>query len=435
MTQSTADHGIRTFAVVWFGQLVSSLGSRMTNFAVGVWVYQSTGSVTSFGLVSLCHLLPDIVLAPLVGFVVDRWDRRWVMILSDSVAGIGTLILTGLVLTNRLEIWHLYVIVLCMSSSTTFQQPAFTASVTLMIPKRHLGRAAGMRQAKVAGLQLVAPLLAGVLLAKIELFGVLVVDLATWIFALGTLLIIRIPRPEATAEGEKSKGGFWREALYGLIYIKERRGLLALLLLFSGLNFAVGMIALLLTPLLLNFTSTEVLGGVLSTAGAGALLGSILMGIWGGPKKRIKGIFLFALALPVFIVIGGLRPNPLLIGAAAALVMFCVPVMAGCSQALWQCKIPPDLQGRVFAMRTMISRLLAPIAYLAAGPLSDYVFEPLLAAGGPLAGTVGRIVGVGPGRGIGLLFITLGISIGLMVAVAYLYPPLRNVEDELPDVV
>ncbi len=435
MIQRVAAHGMRTFSVVWFGQIISSLGSNLTTFAVGVWVYQSTGSVTRFGILSVSHLMPSLIMAPLVGWVVDRWDRRWVMVISDSVAGVGTLTLLFLVWTDRLALGYLCIIVFIISACNTFQGPAFTSSVSLLIPKQHLGRASGMRQAGGAGVRILAPLLAGVLLVKIHLEGIIAVDIVTWMIAVGALLIIRLPKPEPTAEGEKSKGGFWREALYGLTFIRERAGLMALLLMFTVINLSIAMITVLLTPLLLSFGSADVLGGVLSTASVGALVGGVLMGVWGGPKKRIRGIFLLATALPLIIVIGGLRPDALLIAGAAAAVMFIAPMIAGTSQAFWQSKVPPDLQGRVFAMRIMITRSLAPVAFLVAGPLADYVFEPLLAVDGPLAGTVGQIIGVGPGRGVGLMFITLGIAVGLTLAVGYMNPRLRNVEKELPDAI
>jgi hypothetical protein len=159
------------------------------------------------------------------------------------------------------------------------------------------------------------------------------------------------------------------------------------------------------------------------------------MSIWGGPKKRIHGILGFSLFSGAMVALGGLRPNVLLLGIVFFAVLFTIPIMNGCSQAIWQVKTAPDVQGRVFAVRRMIAMSVTPLSCIAAGPLADRVFEPLMAVNGPLADSIGRIIGVGPGRGIGLLFIIVGVLTVLITLVSYMYQPLRLVEDELPDVI
>lgn len=425
--------GFKVFSTVWFGQVVSMLGSGLTGFALGVWVYQTTGSVTRFALISFFVALPGIVLSPIAGALVDRWDRRWAMILSDSGSGACTLILALLLGTGRLEIWHIYVLQAISSAFGAFQWPAFAATTTLLVPKHHLGRASGMSQLGLAASQILAPGMAGALVARIGVPGVILIDFTTFLVALVTLLFVRFPRPRATAEGSADRGAILAEARVGWRFIRQRPGLLALLLLFATTNFSLAILQVLVTPLVLGFASAEVLGVVLSVAGFGMLAGGLVMSLWGGPRRRINGIFLFLAVQGGILLLGGLRPSAVLVASAAFVFLFAAPVLDGCSQAIWQTKVPPDLQGRVFAVRRMVAWSTLPLAYLLAGPLADRVFEPLLAPDGPLAGTVGRVLGVGEGRGIGLLFMTLGTMVLAAVAAGFRYPRLRRLESELPD--
>ncbi len=435
MTQRIASQGMRVFTLIWFGQLISLIGSGLTSFALGVWVYQRTGSVTLFALIALFATLPRIVASPLAGVLVDRWDRRWAMILSDSAAALSTLAIALLLWAGRLEIWHIYLATAVSSTFSAFQWPAYSAATTLLVPKKHFGRASGMTQLGQAISQIISPALAGALMATIEISGVILIDFATFLFALLTLLVIRIPEPETTDAGEAGKGSLLSEIIYGWTYITARPGLRGLLTFFAISNFLLILASVLLTPLLLNFTSPATLGTVLSIAGSGTLVGGLALSVWGGPKRRIYGVLGFELLLGLFILLAGLQPSVPLVTVAALLALFCVPMILGCSQAIWQSKVAPDVQGRVFATRRMIAEATWPLAYLVAGPLSDRVFEPLLAIEGPLAGTVGQIIGLGPGRGIGLMFILVGVLAMLVTIGGYLYPRLRFVEDELPDVI
>jgi hypothetical protein len=179
--------------------------------------------------------------------------------------------------------------------------------------------------------------------------------------------------------------------------------------------------------------SAAVLGTVVAIGSSGILMGSIAMSIWGGPKSRIKGVVGFNLMQALALIVSGFYLNIACVTAAIFLVFASFPIINNCSQAIWQTKVAPELQGRVFATRRMISMIFVPIAYLGAGPLADHVFEPLMDVNGPLASSVGRIIGVGPNKGIGLLFILLGIAMALEVVAGYCYPRLRKVEEELPD--
>ena len=433
MTQNVAPRGLQTFLLIWFGQLISLTGSGLTGFALGVWVYQRTGSVTQFALISLFTALPGIAFSPIAGALVDRWDRRRAMILSDSGAGLCTLSVALLLLAGRLEVWHIYVAMALSSTFSAFQWPAYSAATTLLVPKQHLGRASGMVQIAEATAQIASPVLAGTLMGVIRIQGVILIDFATFLFAVFTLLVARVPGPETTSEGKAGQGTLLREATYGWTYIRARPGLLGLLLFFAASNFATGIVQVLFTPLVLSFTTVAVLGLLLSIGGLGFLAGSLTMSVWGGPRRRVYGILGSNLLMGAVLFAAGLPPRAWILGVAAFLAFFSLPITNGCSQAIWQSKTAPDVQGRVFAVRRMIAWASLPLAYLIAGPLADQVFEPLLAEGGLLASSVGPIIGVGTGRGIGLLYIILGSTILLATPVAYLYPRLRLVETELPD--
>lgn len=425
---------LRGFLIIWLGQLVSLTGSRLTGFAVGVWVYQTTGSATRFALITLATILPGILLAPLAGALVDRWDRRRALILSDAGSGLCTAALGLLIWTGSLEVWHIYLLVLLGSIFDSVQTPAFSASIPLLVPKEQLARATAMNQMASAIARIVAPLLAGVLLEPLGLGGIVAVDLATFGVALATLAVARLPRPPRSAEGEKARGSLRSEVLAGWDYLRLRPGLLSLLVLFAAVNFALGTLQVLVTPMVLSFATAEVLGLVMSVASAGLLAGSLAMSAWGGPRRRISGVFLPMVVQGVILILGGLRPNAVLIGTAAFLFLACLPFVTASSAAIWQSKIPSDLLGRAFAVQRIVAWSSLPLAYLVAGPLSDRVFEPLLAPGGALAGSVGAVFGVGPGRGIALLFSVLGVFQLAVLALAYSNPRLRHLEEELPDV-
>jgi DHA3 family macrolide efflux protein-like MFS transporter len=425
--------GMTTFVVVWAGQVVSALGSYLTGFALAVWVYQQTGSATLFALITLVTTLPGVLLSPFAGALADRWDRRWAMILADSGAGAATLALALLIWRGRLELWHIYVLMAIVSTFSTLSWPAFTAATTLLVPQRHLGRASGMTQMGDAAAQILSPLLAGAMVVTIGRQGVVLIDFATYLVAIAALLAVRMPRPPATPEGAADRGSLWREARSGWSFIRQRRGLLALLVLIAVTNVGTGMVQVLLSPMVLSFASPATLGRVLTAAGFGVLAGGLLMTVWGGPRRRVAGILGFLLLQGLILPVGGLRASALLIAAGAFVYMFALPVINGSSQALWQTKVAPDLQGRVFAVRRMVAWSTLPLAYLIAGPLADHVFEPLLAAGGPLAGGVGQVIGVGKGRGIALMLIVIGLAIVLVVAAASRFPRLLRLESELPD--
>lgn len=430
------DSGLASFLMLWFGQAFSLLGSALTSFALGIWVYQESGSVTRFTATALCAVIPPVLLSPFIGSLVDRWDRRWAMILGDAGAGLGTLALALLFWTGRVEFWHICALLALNAAFSAIQFPAFSASITVLVPKRHLGRANGLVQFGHSIATLVAPLASGFLLDSLQIKGIVAIDFLTCIVAIGTLLVVRIPRVAADEAGAApKKPSVFADAVLGWRYIRTRPGLTNLLFLFLGVNFVTTCVETLITPLVLSFASATVLGVVVSGAGIGMALGGVLMTVWGGPQRRMPAVLGFLALQGVMLLIGGLRASAVLIGAAAFVYLFCMPIIYSSVQVIWQSKIPPGLQGRVFAIRQMVAMSALPVAYLVVGPLSDYVFKPALAAGGPLAASLGPLLGVGPGRGLGLFLLVLGVLVLAAATAAWRSAALRDLEDRLPDAV
>jgi len=431
MTSESTFRGMRRFLVLWSGQSVSALGTGLGSFALGVWVYQTTGSATQFAMISFVMGLALMVMNPVGGALADRRDRRQLLILSDAGAGLMSLLMAALLFSGRLQPWHVYPIVAVMVSCTALQGPALLASVSLLVPREQLARASGMIQTSRAGAMIVGPLAAGFLVGRIGYGGVILIDCATFFFAVVTILAIRIPnppRPEAA-----SHQSLLASLAFGWTYLRGLPGLFALLSVYAATNFCMAMVQVLLTPLILSFATPVALGTVDSVAAVGILLGSIALTIWGGPQRRVAAILAFLAFQALILFLGGVQPSIPLIATAAFAFMFTLPFINGWTQVILQSKVAPDVQGRVFGVAGMISLGSVPLASLIAGPLADRLFEPMLLAGGALAGSVGRLIGVGPGRGIGFLFVLLGALVLVVVGLASFSARLRRLESEIPD--
>lgn len=421
------------FVTIWFGQLVSLIGSGIASFSLGIWVFQRTGSTTQFALISFFGLLPFVLTAPLAGVVIDRWDRRKALLLSDTCAGICTLAIALLLFSGRLAVWHIYISVMIASVAATFRWPTISALTTVLVDKKHYGRASGMVQMAQAAGQILSPAVAVFLITKIKLEGLLLVDFATFLFALVTLLAVRVPKVE-TGDSAEEKKSLLDDVGFGWRYIKARSGLLWLLALLFVANFNMGMIIVLSTPLILSFATTQELGVANSIAGLGMLAGGLVMSIWGGPQRRIYGIIGVMVVQGFLLLFLGFKPSLWLVGAGAFCFLFTMPILAGSSQAIWLSKVPANLQGRVFSVRFAMAMSSTPIAYLIAGPLSDRVFEPLMAPGGALAASVGAIIGVGRGRGIALLLMLLGLALVVIAGSSFASKKLLQLESDAEEI-
>jgi MFS family permease len=421
---------MRTFLTVWTGQAISLIGSGLTGFTLGVWIFQRTGSATQYALLTFFTIAPTIFLSPLAGALVDRWDRRRSMILSDLGAGTCSLMIAMLFALHRLDLWEIYLLIGIEASLNAIRWPAYAATTTLLAPKEHLGRVSGMMQAAEALAVVVAPALAVVLLQLIGVTGVLLIDVSSFLFSLTMLLLVRFPRPEVSTTGAAATGSLLAESVFGWRYIAAHRGLLGLLVFMAVANFGLAAVQVLAAPLVLSFSTVATLGVLLSVAGAGMLAGGVAISAWGGPRRRIYAVLGFEIAMGLCIALAGLRPSALLIGVGSFLAATCLPIVTGANQAIWQSIVPPDVQGRVFAVRRTIGLSSFPVAQLVSGPMADYVFRPLLREGGPLSGSAGQVFGVGPGRGIGLMLAVLGSLMAVVGISGWLVRPVREVETD-----
>ncbi len=423
------------FTVVWLGQIISVLATNMTAFAQSIWVFQETGSAMALGLVQVCFIVPFLILSPVAGVMVDRYNRKLMMMVSDLVAILPTVGLLILSAAGRLEVWHFYVAAAFQGIGNTFQWPAYSAAIAVMVPKEQLGRANGMMSLIEAGPGVLAPLMAGALLPLIGLTGILGIDVATFLLAIVGLAIVFIPQPERTAAGREAQGSFLKEAAYGFRYIFARPSLLGLQLLFFAGNLFWGIAMTLTAPMVLARTDNNSLAlATVQSAGAlAAVAGGVIMSAWGGFKRRTYGvIFGWLLAALGLIPLGLGRVVPVWV-AAAVFADLWSPLINGSNQAIWQSKVAPDVQGRVFSARRLIAWFAQPISPIIAGAAADYILEPAMRSGRGLALVFGGLFGTGPGSGMGLLIALSGILAAAVALGGYLVPAIRDAEDRLPD--
>jgi MFS transporter, DHA3 family, macrolide efflux protein len=420
---------IRTFFFFWIGQSLSEIGNRLTGFGLSIWVYQHTHAVTQLSLVIFFTTLPGVLITPIVGALVDRWNRQLIIIISDIVAGIVTLILAILLFTNHLEVWHTYISAFITSLCGSFQMIAKSAAVTMMVKNEQIGRANGLIQLSTAVGQLTAPILAGILISAVQLQGLLLLDFSTYIIALIILFIIKIPDPEAT--NTKSIQGItvFNEIIYGWESISAHV-VLVVLLIFMTLHFFInGMTTVLIDPLILSFASTATFGTVMSIAGCGMVAGSIFMSVWGGGKKSILSLFVFSAVNGIALIIAGFKPFIPSIAVGLCLSFFTIPIVLSTNFTIWQTSVHPKLQGRVLSLLGAVTGLGLACGNLSASPLADGMLEPMLSNGGLLANTVGQIIEVGQGRGIGFLMILEGLVMLTTATFLYNYFYFRQLDE------
>lgn len=437
-TAMNRPQSMKTFFVIWIGQLISLVGSGLTSFALGIWIYQETGQATPFALTALFGTLPRVLLAPVAGVIADRYDRRRIMLLADSGDALVTGVAALLLFSGQLAVWHIYLIAIASSTFSAFQQPAYSASVTMLVPKEQLARAGGLLQMGHSLEALLTPVISGALFALIGIKGIITIDLISYAFALGALLLVRIPQPPRSQESEaESKQPMLKQAGFGWKYLRQRPGLFWMLWYFASMNFFLNLAAILSLPLVLSFAGPAQAGLVGSIGGAAALAGSLVMSAWGGPKeRRVPPMIIFIALCGLGFLFTGLQESLFFVSLGRGWMMFFIPLASALSQAVFQTKVAPDVQGRVFSIRMMISQSIMPLAFLLAGPLADQVFGPLMQPGGVLANSfLGDWLGTGDGRGIALIYVICFACIALFSLAAYASPRIREVEAELPDAI
>lgn len=397
---------MRKFTILWLGQIISLIGSAMTWFAFTIWAWEQTGKASALATISFFAFLPTVLLTPIAGVFVDRWNRKLVMLLSDLATALGTLAIFLIYSFGNLQIWHIYLVSILAGFFTAFQYPAYSAAVTTMLSKEDYARAEGMLGSARALSGILAPIFAAALLVPLGLRGIMLIDLATFLFAFGTLLFIHIPQPEQTETGKQSKGTLWQEIQFGFRYIREKKSLRALTILFmvAGIFLAIG--ATLMAPLVLSRTgnSESALATVQSTGAIGGVVGGVILSLWGGTKRRIHTVLIGGAGACLLGILWIGLGNAVIVWAMGSFFFaFFEPFVEGGNIAIWQVQVPADVQGRVFSAR----HLLVQVPYLFGILISGYLAEA---------------------SAIPLVLILAGAVGALVFLAGYVFPPLRDAD-------
>ncbi|MBA3044954.1 MAG: MFS transporter [Candidatus Thermoplasmatota archaeon] len=428
--------GMAAFSVIWVGQLVSVLGSAMTQFALMIWVWEETGQATAMALMGFFTFLPMVIMMPFAGALVDRWNKKLAMMLGDLAAGLGSVAILLLYLGGSLEIWHLYLIGIFIGVFGAFQWPAYSSAITVMVDKKHYARASGLvgMVGSISGI--FGPPLAAFFLVMLDISGILIIDIVTFTFAIGVLLLVHIPNPPPADDLQTGAKGLLKDAAYGFKYIYKRKPLLGLQSTFFVFNLIITFGMVVMVPMILARTGSDklILASVQSVLAIGGVAGGLLIAIWGGPRRKINGLLGGMIVIAVIFAIGfGMGQTPIIWMIFGFMAMLLIPTLNGSSQAIWQSKVPANRQGRVFAARMVIAQGAGAAAMVIVGPLADFYFEPAMAVHGSLAPTFGWLVGTGPGAGMGLMILLSSLLAAMVGAVAYQIRIIRNVERIIPD--
>ena len=292
--QSPITKNQTTFFVIWFGQLLSLLGTKMTRFALIIWIYQQTGQATEMALLGFFSFGAMVLASPFAGYWVDKLDRRRLMLWADFGAGIVTVATLVLVSQGALQVWHLYLGQAIVGVLDAFHLPAYTASISMLVPKEQYGRVSGLRSLAISIGEVLAPIFAGAAVVWIGIEGVMFFDVLSFLFAVLTLTFVRFPRPEASAE--EAEEGFWKQVTFGYRYIFQRKGLIGLLAVMSAINLLAALTYYGVFPAMVLARSggdSLALSAVEASLGIGGVLGGFLMSVWGGPKRKIHGVLAY----------------------------------------------------------------------------------------------------------------------------------------------
>lgn len=411
---------MKTFMIIWFGQFISMLGSALSAFGLGIWIFQKTGSAASFAMSAVCTVLPALLFAPFAGSIADRKKRKAIILLTDSIDAFLKILIVTLLIFNKLELWMVYPLVFISGTLGTFQNPAFGASIPMLVPTDKLTRANGLLQFSSAIQNLLAPVIAGFLYPLIELKGLFIIDFVSFFFALASIAFIKIPQPLI----EKTKDSLVLAALkdlkYAWKYLIQKEGLMQLIVFFAFLNFIANLSMILLGPLMMSVYNSQAYGNVQAGIGLAMLLGGLCSSLIPDTKNKIKRILLILSLCSIGPIISGTTLNRIIITGGFFIFMFPVPYVNTLLMSIFQIKIERNVLGRVGALMTAILAAITPIAYLCAGPLADYVFEPLMNE---------------KGRGIGLIFIISGILLIISCLLMRLNKTVTSIEKRLPDYV
>lgn len=403
----------------------------MSGFALAVWAWEETGQATTFALWGFFDLLPRIIITPFAGVIVDRCNRKYLMMVGDTVAVLTTIALLWLFLTKDLHIWHLYLTAAIAGAFIQIQELAYSASISLMVSQQQYVRVSSMRALSGRIAQILAPPLAGFLYYVIGFTGLALIDIISFAVAIATLTLVSIPQPEPHSPASKAFShplrDFWEDLQFGWRYILEHSQLLALLIVTTLFWLSHDIGNYLYTPMILSRTNNDakVLGMLAAAAGLGGMTGATLMSLWGGPKRRIDGVLRGMIGAGVSKLVFGLGRVSQVWIPAQFCSSFHFPFLGSCNTAIWMSQVEPSIQGRVFATQSLMFQIAGAVATLIAGPLADGIFEPLMMKGNRIANVLSNVVGSGPGAGIAILYIISSVGLIAIGLAGYAIPGLQ----------
>ncbi|MGG6298345.1 MFS transporter [Leptolyngbya sp. AN02str] len=429
---------MRIFIILWLGQLVSSVGSSMTYFALTLWVWQQTESATAIALILVFYQLPQIAISLFSGILVDRISRKRLLIFSDIAAAGCTIAVGILAAFQALQLWHIYLIAAIIGCFGNIQSLTYSTLVPLIVSKQHHARASSLGTIVSYAAGILSPALAGLLYPRVGLLGITAVDMGTFAIAMVTLFLVPIPqttrRLQPSPDSPQPQNP-WQEATFGFRYIAAQPSLLAMVVVMSSFAFLHQMGEVLYQPMILARTggNAQTLGLVVAASGIGGVIGAIALSIWGGFRHRISGMIVGFIGMGVSELALGLGRGIGIWAIARFTTSLHSPLIFSSYMAVWYAKVPPNFQGRVFAADYLIGIVIEASAGISAGLLADQVFEPALRAEGWLTTTVGTVIGTGAGSGIALLYAINAVGIIMIGLVSSRVKRFQDAEALIPD--
>lgn len=404
-----------SFLIIWAGQLVSSIGSGLTAFSLGIYVFEKTNSATSYSFIILFAFLPSFLLKPLGGVLCDRHDRKLMMILGDLGSAMGLVFILYMISIGINEIWPIYLGVTISSIFVAIQNPAYKASVTDLISEEAYSKASGFMQLAESSRFLVSPIIAGFLMNYVDIEHILVIDIVTFLIAVVTVFWIKTNQKENKTVQEHAR--FLTDLINGFKYIFSHKGILSLLTITSLITFSIGFLQSLIGPMILVFTDSKTLGIMQSVSATGMLIGSFWIGIFSKKTKHVATLSISLAFSGLFYALFGVSTNIIFIMFSGFLFFLTLPFVNTSLDVLLRKNVENDMQGRVWSIVSLLSQFGMVISFSFAGLLADHIFNPLFQTKGLLYSTIGEIIGTGPGRGIGFMFILSGLFVSMIAII------------------
>jgi MFS family permease len=422
------------FMMLWAGDFYANIASGLTAFALGIFMFEMTGKAASVALTTLFAFLPAMLLNPLAGVLADRFDRRLLMILGDGFSALGLVYILLCMMTGRIHEWQVYLGVGTSSCFVALLEPSYKATITDLLTKEQFAKASGLVQTAGSAKFLLSPLIAGLLLTITDIRTILIIDISTIAVTLPITMFVKnqiVSNRIASPKTGRGKQGFFSELAEGWRTISANQGLLWMIILISTVTFYVGFLQTLFTPMMLAISDVKTLGIVESVSAAGMLAGGLVLGIFTVTRKYVTQLVAGLVFAGLFIALFGVTVNIFVIAVCGFLFFMSLPFANTSAEVLIRANIPGEKQGRAWGLIGALSQFGYAAAYAVSGVLADQVFNPLLRKNGALASSIGRIIGIGEGRGLALMLVVSGALLVVSAIIMGKIPSIRALEEAL----